>query len=145
MCDSQCSKYKPLFIQDSTFAITGALCYLNSLAPGRFEENFREVIFKVISVTDGWGISCKIALRWMPLNLTDDKSTLVQVMAWCCQATSHYLNQCWSWSLTPYGITRLQWVNSSPQDKMAAISQKIFSAAFLWMTSLVLWLKFNWT
>ena len=22
-------------------------------------------------------------------------STLVQVMAWCCQAASHYLNQCW--------------------------------------------------
>ena len=24
-----------------------------------------------------------------------DKSTLVQVMAWCRQATSHYLSQCW--------------------------------------------------
>ena len=24
----------------------------------------------------------------------DDKSTLVQVMAWCCQASSHYLSQC---------------------------------------------------
>ena len=23
------------------------------------------------------------------------QSTLVQVMAWCCQAPSHYLNQCW--------------------------------------------------
>ena len=31
----------------------------------------------------------------MPLYLTDDKSTLVQVMAWCRQATSHYLSQCW--------------------------------------------------
>ena len=30
----------------------------------------------------GWGISYVIALRWMPLDLTDDKSTLVQVMAW---------------------------------------------------------------
>ena len=37
---------------------------------------------------------------------TDDKSTLVQVMAWCRQATSHYLNQCWPRSPTPYGITR---------------------------------------
>ena len=25
----------------------------------------------------------------------DDKLTLVQVMAWCYQALSHYLNQCW--------------------------------------------------
>ena len=35
------------------------------------------------------------ALRWIPWDLTDDKSTLVQVIAWCHQATSHYLSQCW--------------------------------------------------
>ena len=39
--------------------------------------------------------SCEIALKWMPQNIFDDKSTLVPVMAWCHQATSHYLNQCW--------------------------------------------------
>ena len=48
----------------------------------------------------------------MPQARTDDKSTLVQVMAWCHQATSHYLNQCWPRSPTPYGVTRPQWVNS---------------------------------
>ena len=47
----------------------------------------------------------------MPLDLTDDKSTLVQVMAWCHQATSHYLGQCWPRSMSPYGVTRPQWVN----------------------------------
>ena len=26
----------------------------------------------------------KISLEWIPEDLTDDKSTLVQVMAWCC-------------------------------------------------------------
>ena len=31
-------------------------------------------------------------------------------MPWCCQATSHYLSQCWSRSLSPYGVTRPQWV-----------------------------------
>ena len=46
----------------------------------------------------------------MPQNLTDDKSTLVQVMTWCRKATSHYLNQCWPRSPTPHGITRPQWV-----------------------------------
>ena len=35
------------------------------------------------------------ALRWMPYDLTDDKSTLVQVMAWCRQVASHCLNHCW--------------------------------------------------
>ena len=48
----------------------------------------------------------------MPLDLTDDKSILVHVMAWCRQARSHYLNQCWPRSPTPYGVTRPQWVNS---------------------------------
>ena len=61
-------------------------------------------------MNSGWGISYEIALRWMPLDLTDDKSTLVQVMAWCRQATSHYLSQCWPRSLSPYGVTRPQWV-----------------------------------
>ena len=44
---------------------------------------------------------CKIVVRWVPWNYIDDKSTLVQVMAWCRQATSHYLNQCWPKLVTP--------------------------------------------
>ena len=46
----------------------------------------------------------------MSLDFTDDQSTLVQVMAWCRQATSHYLSQCWPGSVSPYDITRPQWV-----------------------------------
>ena len=42
---------------------------------------------------------------------TDDKWTLVQVMAWCRQATNHYLSQCWPISMLPYGVIRPQWVN----------------------------------
>ena len=29
---------------------------------------------------DGWGISCKLVLLWLPLELSDGKSTLVRVM-----------------------------------------------------------------
>ena len=54
--------------------------------------NFRKVIFKLTVVNGGWGISSEIALRWMPQDPTDGKSTLVQVMAWCRLATSHYLS-----------------------------------------------------
>ena len=57
----------------------------------------------------GWGISYEIALRWTPLDLTDDKSTLVQVMAWCRQATSHYLSQFWPRSMSPNDVTRLHY------------------------------------
>ena len=84
--------------------------FINSLAPERFQFNNRKVIFKLALVNGGWGISYEIALRWMPLDLTDDKSTLVQVMAWCRQATSHYLSQCWPRSISPNGATRPQWV-----------------------------------
>ena len=84
---------------------------LNSLAPRKFEWNFRHVIFKQILVIDGWCICCEIALIWMSLDFADDQSTLVQVMAWCRQATSHYLSQCWPRSMSPYGVTGPQWVN----------------------------------
>ena len=47
----------------------------------------------------------------MSLDLTDDKSTVVQVMAWCSQATSHYLSQCWLRSMSPYGVTGPEWVD----------------------------------
>ena len=59
---------------------------------------------------DGRSISCEMVRRWMSMDLTGDESTLVQVMAWCRQATSHYLNQCWLSYMTSYGVTRPQWV-----------------------------------
>ena len=96
--------------------------------------NFRYLIFQIISVIDGWGISCEHALRWMSLNLTDDKSTLVQVMAWCHQATSHYLSQCWPRSLSPNGVTRPQWVKITGQN--SKVSKEVVSKidlASLWM------------
>ena len=38
--------------------------------------------------------------------------TLVQVMAWCRQATSLCLSQCWSSVMSPCGVTRPQWVKA---------------------------------
>ena len=69
------------------------------------------MIFKLILVTNGWRIFCENAHKWMSLDFTDVKSTLVQVMAWCHKAPSHYMSQCWPRSLSPYGVTRPQWVN----------------------------------
>ena len=79
---------------------------VNSLAPGRFQWNFVWIIFKLISVIGGRDITSEIVLRWISLDLSDDKSTLVQVMAWCCQATSHYPSQWWPRSLSPHGVIR---------------------------------------
>ena len=46
----------------------------------------------------------------MPQKLTHENFPLVQVMAWCHQATCHYLSKCWHRYMLPYGITRPQWV-----------------------------------
>ena len=52
------------------------------------------------------------ALRWLQRDVTDDRSTMAQVMAWCHQTTSEYLSKCWSRYMLPYGINRPQWVNN---------------------------------
>ena len=48
----------------------------------------------------------------MPQDPADDKSKLVQVMAWCRQATIHYWSQFWPRSKFPNGVTRPQWVKT---------------------------------
>ena len=64
------------------------------MAPGRFDWNFK--LFMLILLIGGWDIFSEIALRRKSEGLTDDKSTLGQVMAWRHQATSYYLSQCWT-------------------------------------------------
>ena len=54
-------------------------------------NNCIQVIFKLLSIIGGQVISCETVVRWMSLDLSGDKATLVQVMAWCHQTTSHYL------------------------------------------------------
>ena len=83
---------------------------LNLLDPGGCGFNLKCVMFKCIVVISFISISSAIAFRSMAQDPTDEKSKLVQVMAWCHQATSHYLNQCWLRFVAPYGVTRPQWV-----------------------------------
>ena len=107
---------------------------INSLAPGRFEGNFRSVIFKLIIkklVTEVSSVKLPSPECHRTL-LTNDKSTLVQVMAWCCQATSHYLSQCWPSFLLPYGITRPQWVKTlRPRQNGHHFQDRIFKCISL--------------
>ena len=74
----------------------------------------------------------------MSLGLTDVKSILTQVMAWCRQAASHYLRQCWlrsmsqsmspSWEKLWAGYCLTHW----GRDKMAVILQTtLFKCIFL--------------
>ena len=88
----------------------------NSLATGRFGSDFKKLIFNFVLLIGILRSLYDNALRWMPQSITDDKSTLVQVMAWCRQATSYYMSQCWPRSMSPSGVTMPQWVNPSPKN-----------------------------
>ena len=70
----------------------------NLWVPLRVEWHFRQITIRLISV---------ISFRWMSLYLTDHKSILawlVQVMAWCRQATTHYQSKCWPSFMSTNGV-----------------------------------------
>ena len=85
---------------------------VNSLDPERSGYDAENSILNLVLLVGSFRSSYDNILRWMPGNLVVDQSTLAQVMAWCHEATSHYLSQCLPRSMSPYGTTRPQWVNS---------------------------------
>ena len=60
---------------------------VNSLATGRCGSSFKGVISKHMLQIKFMSTFCEITHRRMPLNTSDDKSIVVQVMAWSHQAT----------------------------------------------------------
>ena len=58
------------------------------------------------------------------LCLFGDISILVRVIV-CCQATHHYLNQCWQSSMTPYFVIRPKWVLK--KIKRSIFGEKVYS------------------
>ena len=79
----------------------------NSFLPRRIGWHLK-LIFKLILLIGGWGISSEIALIWMSLDFNDKQPTLVRLTT-----PNHYLNQCWSRSMPTYGATRPQWFNDA--------------------------------
>ena len=73
----------------------------STMRPEQHGHHFADVTFKCIIFYENSWIFIGIPLTCVCEVLIDDESTLVQVMAWCRQATSHYLNQCWPRSMTP--------------------------------------------
>ena len=99
---------------------------LTKKPPGSWPPSFHHSMSKGSKSPEGFDVKCTIftfqhsTMYWLQVNGTEpcyDKSTLVQVMAWCRQATSHYLSQCWPRSMSPYEATRPQRVNAcNPVD-----------------------------
>ena len=64
------------------FWILVLLWTFNSLAPGKFEWNFRHVMFKQILGIDGWDISCEIILVWISLFYLLTEITHHDILSW---------------------------------------------------------------
>ena len=59
------------------------------------------------------------------------KSTLVQVMAWYREAISHTPIQCWTKSMSPYGVTRPQWVKDWKVEYFIPLFSDLVPSSYL--------------
>ena len=84
----------------------------------------------------------KIQLISISIGLSDDKLALVQIMAWCLSAPSHYLNQ-W-WPLID-GVTRQQWVNKIKPEPACCCGRQHFSNLFSWNKVFLFLFIFPWS
>ena len=76
------------------------------LEPEKYGSTIIIIIFKFMVQNDSSVFLCEISPRFKPQNFINQKSAMVQAMAWCCQAKSHHLSQCWSRFILSCGITR---------------------------------------
>ena len=88
------------FVLACWFPMSLILFMFELTVPGRCSSrrcscDFKLLISRLMSKRDIFSILCKIDLRWKPQDLTDGYWTLVQVMASCLMAPSHFLCQCW--------------------------------------------------
>ena len=67
---------------------------LNTLRSRQNGHHFADNIFKCIFLNENVSILIRISLKFVPKGPMNNIPALVREMAWC-QATSHYLNQCW--------------------------------------------------
>ena len=84
----------------------------NSLPPGRCSSNYKRIILKLMMQSNSMSTPCEFTLRWwMSQNVTNGKSTLVQVMAWWSVwyktkfGSQYFGYQLW-W---PFGIGHQNW------------------------------------
>ena len=97
---------------------------VNSMAPVSSCSKLWNMIFKLTIQTSSLATRCGIALWRMPQNLINMMSILVRV-AWYNLATSDYLSQSWSKSLSCYDIGSLGYRELKPKQNL---SGKAFGA-----------------
>ena len=107
------------------------MTHFNSLTPGWSGCEFKNANCKIVPLLLFLRSFHDNAFRWMPQFPTVDKLTSVQVMAWCHQAPSYYLKQCWSRSMSTYYFIRPQWVQI-----LESYTKRLASSWWYWQISL---------
>ena len=79
----------------TNLGLAGEIRHIDLSLPGQNGRHFPDDIFKCIFMTEKFRIMIRISLKFVPMGSIDNKSALIQVMAWRHQATSHYLSQWW--------------------------------------------------
>ena len=74
-------------------------------------RNHKGTNIKLIIQNNGLRTSPEIAIKWIP-HILNKKLALVYVMAWRRREIIYCLRQCWFRFISPYGVTRSQWVNT---------------------------------
>ena len=120
---------------------------------GQNDSHLTDDMLKCMYTKEKFCVFIRISLKFVPRGLINNKSALVQEMAWRPQSASHYLNQGWHIDAAPGGdeLTHEQGgiqiqpshvnhrvqiqmsLTHSGRDKMADIFQTTFSNAFSWM------------
>ena len=100
-----CSRAGGLALHGSHVTCITVVCFIkevNSLAHERCGSNFTRVFSNPFYALISQVLPVNLIFRWVPQNPIDDAPILVQVMAWCRQATSHYMSQCWPRTMSPH-------------------------------------------
>ena len=135
-----CAKYLRMFISFQMYeSITHMWAPYGPGQKGHFKGAF-ELHFLEFNL---WYFHSNLIFKFVFEGPTDSESVLVQVMAWCRPGDKPLSESMVNW-MTHICVTRPRTVNSSPLNKMAAISQTTFSSAFSWMKSVIFRFKFHW-
>ena len=91
----------------SKFTLSPPPFYSDDMVPLRSGWDFKKAIINLVLLVAI--VRCyENTRRWMPWDLTGDKSPLARVLTWCHQTTCLYLGQCWLSYLLPYDVIVVQ-------------------------------------
>ena len=99
---------EPMMVSLPTHICVTQPQWVKSLTSERCGTTSQRILFRHLVKCSSFATRCDITLKWKLRRLTNEKSSLV--MIYCRQGISHYLSQSRPRSISPYGVSRPQWV-----------------------------------